>query len=160
MKITHYRLDNNQTSCRGVIYIDDTLFGFVMEDPVRTKKIKDVTAIPAGKYEIIYQENITPKTQAYRQKYDWFGKHLMLKDIPNYKTVYDHIGNYPTNTEGCRLINNIMTANDVKQLGQSTPTFKRYYLKVTAALDRGDKVETEIINLFEQVGQKIINESE
>ncbi len=156
MHIKHFRLDNNKTSCRGVIYIDGELFGFVMEDPIREVKIPGETGIPAGIYQVVYQERLTGKTTAYRRKFDWFDKHLMLKDVPNYVDVYDHIGNFPKDSKGCRLITNIMTANDPTQLGQSTPTFKRYYLKVKAALDRGEVVTTEIVNLFEDVGQEIL----
>ena len=160
MKITHFRLDNNATSCRGVVYIDPVLYGFIMEDPIRDKKISTITGIPAGTYGIVYQESPTKLTQKYRAKYSWFNKHLMLKDVPGYQSVYIHIGNYPRNTDGCLLINNIAYANDSKMLGQSTDAYRKFYQKVSAELNRGGKVTIEIKNTFELIGQEIIKETE
>jgi len=155
-QITSFRLDNNSISCRGVIYIDSELFGITMEDPIRDKKIPAITGIPAGSYKIKYQEEPTKLTVKYRNLYDWFNNHLMLVDVPGYQSVYIHIGNYPRNTDGCILINNILTASDPSMCGQSTDAFRKFYLKVSAAINRGDDVEIEIRNSFARIGQEII----
>jgi len=161
MQITVLRLDNNSTSCRGVIYIDNTLYGVTMEDSIRDKKISTITGIPAGSYKVKYQKEPTKLTQKYRARYEgWFYNHLMLLNVPGYKSVYIHIGNEPKNTDGCILVNNIMYCDRAEFSGQSTDAFRKFYQKVCAAINRDDAVEIEIRNSFVLVGQEIIKETE
>ena len=73
MQIKLQRKIFTSTSTIGEIYIDDEFECLTLEDPVREKKIKNVTAIPSGSYEIAL--NHSPK----------FGRTMpRLKDVPNY----------------------------------------------------------------------------
>jgi len=163
MKITVLRIDNQSSStkpisCRSLAYIDGVLECGIIEDPVREKKIAKITAIPAGVYEVKLRKEITPKTQDYRDKYDWFNWHLHIQDVPGYSGIYCHIGNYPSNSDGCLLCNNIFYADEPSKMGQSTDSFRKFYQKVVAALEGGDKVMIDIRNVFESIGQNIIPE--
>ncbi len=158
MDIQHLRLDNNKTSCRGAIYIDTIFYGVTMEDPVRTEKIPKITAIPAGEYEVIFRDEPSTKREQYRAKYDWFHNHLWLQNVPGYQWVYIHIGNYPKNSDGCLLVNNILYSDDNSKEGQSTDAFRKFYLKVKSALDKEENVKIIIKNVFQAVGQEILSE--
>lgn len=159
MNIELLRLDNNEKSARGAIYIDGVLQCWTIEDPIRKEKIKAETGIPAGTYEIKFRdEPDSPKNQRYRNKYDWFRWHLWLQNVPNYQYVYIHIGNTPEDSEGCILVAADWDWSRKNFIGNSTNTFKTLYLKVLAAMDRGEKVEIRIRNVFESIGQKVLSE--
>lgn len=65
---------------------------YILEDPVREKKIPKITAIPEGRYEVVI--SLSPR----------FGKPLPeLLDVPEYTGVRIHPGNFPEDTDGCLI---------------------------------------------------------
>ena len=130
------RFKNTSNSCIGKFVFDGETY-YTLEDPVREKKIKHVTAIDCGVYELRIKRVVTPLTQVYRNRYKWFDYHIEILNVPNYSSVYQHIGNYPKDTDGCQLIGSHYQEDMVTN---STKTFKKYYEKVTALLKNGDRV--------------------
>ena len=114
--------------------------GYVLEDEFRPSKVKGETRIPAGKYEIVIQQDETPKTKQYQAKYPtWFKKHLMLKDVPGFVGIYIHIGNTDKDTDGCLLLgdnadNNVIGPGSVSN---STACFMRFYKDLYPHLEKG-----------------------
>jgi len=120
---------------------------YALEDEFRADKIKGETRIPAGIYEIVIQQDETPKTKQYQEKYKtWFVKHLMLKDVPGFVGIYIHIGNEDADTDGCILLgdnadNNVIGPGSVSN---STACFMRFYKEVWPHLYDGHKAFIEI----------------
>ena len=85
----------------------------------------------------------SPKTLTYRNKFDWFTKHLEIRNIDNFKSVYIHIGNTSSDTSGCVLIGEAAAKNRIKR---STRAFKPFYLAVSKALNNGEEVTITIKN--------------
>jgi hypothetical protein len=97
----------------GRLYIEGRYFCDTLEDTDRgltmvgadpTKKIKKLTAIPAGFYEIDLNTQ-SPKYAAQgwaRELCD--AKMPRLKDVPLFGGILIHPGNTPTDTEGCILV--------------------------------------------------------
>ena len=115
----------------GELSIDGLFECYILEDPIRKKKIPKITAIPDGTYEIVITHS--PK----------FDRKLpLLKNVPNYRGIRIHPGNYPKNTEGCLLPGRTKGKNFV---GLSRQAFQILYLKIDALLKQG-KVTIEIVN--------------
>ncbi len=145
------RFSDNRDSTLGIL-IKVTATGkplfqaYTLEDEFRSVKVMHETRIPAGKYEIVIQTQDTTKTEQYRAKYQWFSRHLMLKDVPNFIGVYIHIGNDDKDSSGCVLLgdnadNNVIGPGSVSN---STASFMRFYKELYPLLEKGEKAFLEI----------------
>lgn len=148
------RYNDNRKSTLGLL-LKKVLFGtqerlvlqaYTMEDEYREEKVMAETRIPAGFYELIIHQDETPKTKKYQAKYEWFKKHIEIKNVPNFVGVYIHIGNYDTDTEGCILLGDSADNNSITEgaISGSTAAFKRFYDEVYSHLEEGGKAHLEI----------------
>lgn len=93
MKITLKRDIFGDTFTLGRLLINGTFFCYTCEDKVRPKKIKGITAIPTGTYDVAL---------AWSNR---FQKVLpLLANVPNYEGIRIHAGNTHEDTEGCILV--------------------------------------------------------
>lgn len=140
MQFILQRFSDNRKSTLGIlleVYQDNQgprpIFrAYGLEDEFRSSKVPGETRIPAGKYTVDIQKIETPMTIRYREKYPWFKNHLEIKNVPNFKGVYIHIGNTDADTDGCLLLgdnadNNIIGPGSISN---STAAFKRFYESV------------------------------
>lgn len=100
---------------------------------VRPEKIKNETAIPAGKYEIIITRSVHFKNKLLP----------LLLNVPNYEGVRIHSGNRPEDTEGCILVGRTKNEDFV---GKSRLAFQPLFDKMQAALE----TERVFIEITEQ----------
>lgn len=136
------RFSDNRESTLGIMVqimaTGKTLFqGYTLEDQFNEVKISKETRIPAGKYQIIINRAETPKTLAYRQRYNWFKFHLQLANVPGFQGIYLHIGNTDKDTEGCILLADTAGNNVIGDHGisNSTAAFMRFYNDLYDHLD-------------------------
>lgn len=122
------------------------LCGYTLEDEFRESKVSKETRIPAATYEIVIQTIETPKTLQYRKKYEWFEKHLMLKDVAGFIGIYIHIGNADEDTDGCILMGDSADNNAIGPgtITNSTNSFRRFYKECYDHLKAGGKAFIEI----------------
>lgn len=120
----------------GRFFVDNKLFCNSLEDEVReidkngVGKIKGKTAIPAGRYRVIY--NWSPK----------FGRNLpRLLDVPWFDGILIHPGNSTLETEGCILVG---YNTEVGRLTQSRDTSDRLNVMIEDAQRHGEEVWIEI----------------
>lgn len=112
----------------GELYINGHFFCYTLEDPVRNKKIKHETAIPAGRYEIII---------TYSPRFERFLP--LLIDVPQYTGIRIHSGNIPEETDGCILVG--------YRKGQDKIWRSRLALRdLMKRMEKFDEFEIEIIN--------------
>jgi hypothetical protein len=140
MKFILQRFSDNRDSTLGVMLKvydlgkgEATVFqGYTLEDESRVHKQPGETRIPAGSYSIDLQLIDTPLTLKYRAKYPWFKKHLEIKNVPGFKGVYIHIGNFDADTAGCVLLGDNADNNVIGpgSISNSTAAFKRFYENV------------------------------
>ena len=103
-----------------------------LEDPLRPVKIDGISAIPAGTYELKLRNEGT-KTKHYAKKFPDMHKGMIwLQNVPGFTYVYIHIGNYPTDTEGCILVG--MRAKQ-RMIQSSTDAYKRIYPKIAKMIE-------------------------
>jgi hypothetical protein len=105
----------------GELSVDGAFECFTLEDPVRPKKIKGETAIPAGTYEIALTFS------------NRFQKLLpLLLNVPNFEGIRIHTGNTPKNTLGCILVGQGKGADS---LSSSQLAFARLFEKIQAVIE-------------------------
>ena len=117
-------------------------FGFTLEDQAQLNKVAGETRIESRRYQIKQRKVLSGLTKNYRKRFPWFTWHLELIGVPGFKYVYIHIGNDDDDTEACILMAYTcdLNANENGFIGKSTPCFKAFYQKITAALESGEEV--------------------
>ena len=149
MLIELFRYSDNGDSTQGLLFIDKEFFCYTLEDEHRDKKVKSETRIPSGLYDVEHRKVLSPMTEKYRNRFDWFSYHLQIKDVENFTNVYIHLGNKDEDTDGCILVSDAVTKNHKQGEafnGSSTPAFKRLYKKVSKELKQGGQVQILVTN--------------
>ena len=120
----------------GRLYIDGKLWCNTLEDAVReingngVGKIKGKTAIPAGKYKVIF--NYSPK----------FGRQMpRLLNVPHFDGILIHSGNTAADSEGCILVG---YNNEVGRLSHSRDTSDRLNVLIEDVQRHGEEITIEI----------------
>lgn len=130
MQIQVFRKTLSARSTIGELHIDGQFECFTLEDAVRPVKIKGLTAIPTGSYEVII--NFSAR----------FKRPLpLLLNVPNFDGVRIHAGNTDADTEGCLLVGQTQAADFI---GKSRPAFDALFAKLQAAATH-EKIFIEIL---------------
>jgi hypothetical protein len=131
MNLKLVRTDFSEDTTLGELYIDDVFECFICEDAVRDEKIKGITAIPYGTYEVVV--SYSPR----------FGRYLpLLLNVPNYTGVRIHKGNVHEDTEGCLLPG---VRKGIDSVLDSKKAFDKLYPKIVHALQNSGKVFIEVV---------------
>jgi hypothetical protein len=132
MKLTLARRIFTTQSTIGDLAVDGNFECFTLEDPVRPKKIRSVTAIPAGTYTVAI--TFSPR----------FGTELpLLLDVPEFEGIRIHPGNTATDTEGCLLVGK---SRAIDTIGSSRDAFRALFDKIALAQGGGETVMIEIVD--------------
>ncbi len=131
MKILLLRTKYRKYYTQGIMLIDDVFFGYTLEDEIRlTPKVRKMTAIPEGFYQVVVDYSPRFKRDLPR-----------IKGVNKFKGIRIHGGNTHKNTEGCPLI--AKNKGDGKIWGSLSA-------KLTNKLKRAtDDIYIEIINTRE-----------
>ena len=121
----------------GRFYVDGKLFCNTLEDVVRdidengAGKIKGETAIPSGRYKVIF--NYSPR----------FGRQLpRLLNVPWFDGILIHPGNSVKDTDGCILVG---MNTEVGKLTNSRATSDRLNALIDEAQRHGKDIHITII---------------
>lgn len=147
LKLKRYTSDKNTTL--GFLSIEEEPFCHTLEDAFRAVKVKHKTRIPAGCYRIQFREALTGMTHTYRNRFAWFKWHLELIAVPNFDSIYIHIGNDEDDTSGCILVGGTATSpafhgRQDMTIRNSTLAFERLYIRVAEVLNMGGQVTVSI----------------
>src|SRR5262245_23149260 len=93
MELQLKRTDLTDNSTIGELSINGRFECYTLEDKVRPVKIKGLTAIPAGSYEVIISFSARFKRPL-----------PLLLNVPNFDGIRIHAGNSAKDTEGCILV--------------------------------------------------------
>lgn len=83
----------------GSLYLQEEFLCYTLELPYYSNK-KGVSSIPVGLYKCRWRDS--PK----------FGRSIELLNVPNRKYILIHIGNKPSDTQGCILVGEERFPND------------------------------------------------
>ena len=107
---------------------------FSLEDEFRKVKKKAETRIKSGRYRLELRTE-GGLTQRYANKFP--GMHvgmIWLREVPDFKWVYIHVGNTDDDTEGCIVVGN-GTISD--RLTNSVDAYSFIYPKMVASIKAG-----------------------
>jgi len=130
MDLKVLRKELTPRSTIGELHVDGQFECFTLEDAVRPVKIKGVTAIPAGIYEVVI--NFSQRFQRPLP---------LLLNVPNFDGVRIHAGNTDADTEGCLLVGKTKGADFI---GNSRAAFGVLFAKIEKAATR-EKVFIELV---------------
>lgn len=145
LEVVRYNHDKKTT--QGILLVNTSFECFTLEDEHRCEKVHGKTRIPSGYYKVKMRKELTPLTQKYREKYDWFTYHIQLMDVPGFEWVYIHIGNRHIDTEGCLLVGDTPQADpddEESYVWHSERAFIRLYKIISGALNAGEEVTIQI----------------
>jgi len=139
------RLSTTEESTLGCLKINGMFACFTIEDAWREDKIKSVTRIPVGLYDIKLR-NTGGMTKKYQDRYEFHQGMLWLQDVPQFQWVYIHTGNEATHSEGCILVGDTATNNQTEKgrIGSSRVAYSRIYPDIAKAVNsEGVKIRVE-----------------
>ncbi len=130
MKLLLVRKLFTAESTIGELSIDGVDECLTLEDAVRDHKVPDVTAIPAGTYDVTIR--YSPKFKRAMPR---------LGDVPGYTGVLIHWGNTAKDTSGCILVGRSESKNFI---GSSRAAFDALFEKLEKASDDGQPISLSI----------------
>lgn len=159
MEIRVCRFLHQDESTLSLVAINETGTGekgaklecFGLEDQYREVKVKHDTRIPEGTYEVGFMEQLTPMTEKYRKRFPWFTYHLHVREVPNFTSIYIHIGNTEEDTSGCLLVGSDIQANlngKASTITGSTAAYEKLYKKVSQAIRNGERVTITYLSIY------------
>ncbi|NNE58074.1 MAG: hypothetical protein HKN36_08210 [Hellea sp.] len=136
MNIFVKRVVSNPDVTISRVYVDGRFFCHGLEDEYRARKVPGETRIPAGSYGLGLR-----REGGFHQRYSTlFGaRHqgmIEIRDVPNFKHILIHIGNYDRDTAGCLLLGK--AEYSAWAVWQSKTTYVRFYQHVIDAVKAGD----------------------
>jgi len=153
MELLLQRISTGDESTLGAMFVVDPFRGteaikvdpsfrcFTMEDQPNEPKVQGETRIPAGRYEIELRTK-GGMTKRYARKFDWHRGMLWLRDVPGFKWVYIHYGNYEKDTDGCILTGDGAQSNVLEDgmVMSSIAAYTRLYAEIIEAMDDDEEV--------------------
>lgn len=121
------------TTC-GLLFVDGVAQCYTLEDVARPEdvKIPGKTCILAGIYELVID---------FSNRFQKMMPHIL--DVKMFSGIRFHPGNDEFDTEGCILVG---VDHVPDNLIFSKMAFEALMVKLTAAVERGEKIELEIVN--------------
>jgi hypothetical protein len=144
MIIKVQRLFNNDIYTGGAIYIDGVMKGYTLEDPFRLDKIKGITRIPAGVFQMALRTEGTMNIR-YKEKFKFHKGMLYIKNIPNFEYVYIHIGNTAKDTSGCILVG-LVAEFCCNSIQKSELCYKSIYPMIAKAILNKENVSIHVVD--------------
>jgi len=143
------RYSDNHESTLGLLFADWTFFCHILEDEYRESKVPGETRIPNGIYELELRRVLSPMTERYRGRFDWFTWHIQIMGVPTHDYCYLHIGNTDDDTDGCPLTGDSVNNNQVEDglISQSTRSFRRLYERLYPQMDAGSNPRIRIFDM-------------
>ena len=86
-----------EESTIGELFINGERICDTLENPYLDNQ-RTISCIPEGEYSVRLRTARESATRDYL--------HLLVQDVPNRKWILVHIGNYPSQTQGCILVGN------------------------------------------------------
>ena len=154
MKLKVLRFSSQEDSTSGLLFLETDLglkfLCYTLEDEARALKVRGETRVPAGTYQIKLR---TEGGFHGRNTKRIAGMHkgmLHVNNVPNFKWILIHTGNTDEHTAGCLLVGDSQENNVIIKdgfIGKSTNAYKRIYPPIAKALEKGEEVTIQYIDL-------------
>ena len=142
MEILVDRIECDGKATLSRVSVDGQFVCYGLEDEYREKKVDGETRIPAGTYRV------KPRKEGgfhERYKVDFADMHrgmLHVQDVPNFKWILIHVGNFEKNTAGCLLVGTGRgkDENGTLMVQSSKLAYEKLYPMVIGAAEAGDLI--------------------
>lgn len=139
------RVAQGKQSTLSQLYINGVFQCYLLEDKIRTEKIKEHTAIPTGTYSL--QLNTWgAKNVNYKKAFGKIHQGMIeITGLPNFSFVYIHTGNTIEDTAGCPLCGfGFQLIQGDYRVTQSVMAYQMIYPKLVAlAKNKANKISIE-----------------
>ena len=149
MKLKVYRYSSQSRTTISAIHINGEFECFGLEDRYREVKVRGETRIPKGVYKIGLR-TVGGHHIKYSNKFPSLHKGMLqVLNVPNFEYILIHIGNGEKDTQGCLLVGQEANNNKLYkgQITSSTSAYAALYGKVIKAIEEGEDVTIEYVNL-------------
>ena len=154
MKLKVLRFSSQEDSTSGLLFLENDLglnfLCYTLEDERRALKVRGETRVPAGKYNLALRKEGGFHSR-YKGKYGaWHRGMLHVTEVPNFEFILIHTGNTDEHTAGCLLVGDSQENNIIIKdgfVGKSTNAYKRIYSPIARAIEKGENVTIEYIDL-------------
>jgi len=154
MKLKVLRFSSQEDSTSGLLFLETDLglefLCYTLEDEARTLKVRGETRVPAGTYQIKLRTEGGFHGR-YTKRFASMHKGMLhVIDVPNFKWILIHTGNTDEHTAGCLLVGDSQENNTIIKdgfVGKSTNAYKRIYPPIAKALEEGEEVTIQYIDL-------------
>lgn len=125
------RLNSNSSPTAGVLYLNEDIECFTLEDRKRDIKVHGDTRIPAGTYGLAVR-NYGGHHNKYGLRFPSIHEGMIeVVGVPGFTDILIHIGNFAKDTDGCILVGGSITANNGKPyLSKSEDAYISLYQKI------------------------------
>lgn len=157
MKISLKRIYTNNKYTIGHLYVDGTYICDSIEDAdrglkdsmtleeIRSKKIKDKTAIPTGNYKVTMNV-ISPKFSKKKYYKDFCGGRLpRIVGVKGFDGVLIHRGTDENSSSGCLIVGYNKEKGKVLN---SKEAFEKLYKMLDSANRNGEKIDIKIYSTY------------
>ena len=141
-KLRVIRFHSTDKATLSLVMLGDRVLCHGLEDEYRSIKVRGETRIPAGTYRL------TLRTEGgFHQRYKRVTGHIgmiWVRDVPNFKYILWHKGNYERDTDGCLLLGQ----GDLKAMAvwNSAKTYGRVYRELAPMITSGKLTEVTYID--------------
>lgn len=154
MKLKVLRFSSQEDSTSGLLFLETDLglefLCYTLEDEARALKVRGETRVPAGTYQIKLRTEGGFHSR-YTKRFAGMHKGMLhVIDVPNFKWILIHTGNTDEHTAGCLLVGDSQENNTIIKdgfIGKSTNAYKRIYPPIAKALEEGEEVTIQYIDL-------------
>jgi hypothetical protein len=113
-------------------------------------KVKGETRIPAGVYNIELRKE-GGFHERYTKKYSNIHIGMLhIVNVPGFEYILIHTGNTDEHTAGCLIVGDSQENNTIIKdgfVGKSVNAYKRIYPRIAKAIEKGEEVTIEYIDL-------------
>jgi hypothetical protein len=151
MEIDVIRYNSVKSFSDGLVFINGLFQIHTLEPEYREVKIAGKKRVPNGRYKMGFRAEGGFHNRYLKKFGAEFHKGMLeIKDIPDFKYVLVHIGNYRKDTLACLLTGMTNNADKAGFIGGSVEAYKKIYPPIRDALLKGEDVWINYrdINLF------------
>ena len=158
MKLLLQRFVDDSNTTGGALFIDGKFECFIVEDEEREIKKWGEMRIPNGTFDVSFRK-VGGFHNRYKTKFKDIHKGMLqLTNTKNkndskivvgdivFQYVLFHVGNTEKDTAGCLLPNETFNSSSMRGSG-SVNAYRRMYPKIASALELGERVTIDIIDI-------------
>ncbi len=136
------RTSDDGTTAIGMLYLNEEFFCYTLEDSGADESSKAAVQIPAGNYGVELDHHPNSFAEKLEQRYpEWYTAPIKFTGVKNFSSVWLQNGVDELPGQASIVVTNDLQISDTDAfLKNSEDTFKKLYIQLRSALERGTPV--------------------